>query len=62
MLSFVVCACAKIRRGYQNSDVRTEDRVDFNVMEPLSWQRYGFSGEVPMSVLEPEDFMPGVRM
>ncbi|KAF2632271.1 hypothetical protein BU25DRAFT_146090 [Macroventuria anomochaeta] len=58
----VVCAYTKVRGGYQRSQMRTEDRADSGGRGALSWRRYGFSGEVLMSVLDPEDFMPGVRM
>ena len=41
--------------------METEDRVDLGY-GAVSWQHYGLGGEVLMSVLEPEDFMPGVRL
>lgn len=39
----------------------TQDRIDFGGIEPLSWRCYDLSGELLMRVLEPDDFMPGVR-
>lgn len=52
----------KPRNGYQRSQMKMEDRVDLGDMGPWSWQHYGLAGELLMSVLEPEDFMPGVCM
>jgi hypothetical protein len=51
----------RIRNGYQKSRMKTEDRVDLGY-GAVSWQHYGLGGEVLMSVLEPDDFMPGVRL
>lgn len=51
-----------IRNGYQRSHMRTEDRVGLEGIKPYSWWPYRLSVEVSTSVLESEDFMPGVRV